>query len=542
MKTYYFFLLMLGFTIPGFTQSHKTHFDLGNARAYNKNSGAAKTSQVNSGWFNYGLAAKDYYGVMSEAYIDCLFPDTLVFYQAPIVSSNPPFRPRVHHLAELVDFKSQVFSAGPFTYWAVNNPNVSLVVDSVSIYYLYTRTQANVTDTLIITCFDGPATGNGNYSDDFILNSFGNPSIADTLSYKALGYNYMQNTIARASNTLTPPVGQKIIKVLLTQSDTASTIFLREKSFAIPNSFITNSNKLFCVDVQFKPGYSYSPNDNISTTANAFTFASYEENGHNSGMGTWMNYSDCGFGSMLCDYSQSYVISQYARYNLSANYNGRYNPALKGLMQYGYEHHLISFHLTDDFTGICQANSQFSVTADTLNPGVYNATESSTGTGSLSYLWDFGDNTSSTQQYPSHQYAVPGQYVVCLTVTSSSGTVTCSDTYCDSSSVHRMAAGFVMNQFNVIDPNIVTGIKNIDNTFYVKAYPNPVNDELIIENSTPATALHYILTDAVGRIIISGSLQADKTTLNTSKLAKGFYNLQIINTNGNLVKTIKLIK
>jgi PKD repeat protein len=40
-----------------------------------------------------------------------------------------------------------------------------------------------------------------------------------------------------------------------------------------------------------------------------------------------------------------------------------------------------------------------------------------------SYVWTFGDNTSSTAQNPTHTYAVAGQYRVCLKITTSNGCV-----------------------------------------------------------------------------------------------------------------------
>lgn len=43
------------------------------------------------------------------------------------------------------------------------------------------------------------------------------------------------------------------------------------------------------------------------------------------------------------------------------------------------------------------------------------------GTGSLSYLWDFGDGASSTATNPSHTYSSGGTYAVKLTVTDSNG-------------------------------------------------------------------------------------------------------------------------
>jgi gliding motility-associated-like protein len=52
-------------------------------------------------------------------------------------------------------------------------------------------------------------------------------------------------------------------------------------------------------------------------------------------------------------------------------------------------------------------------------------TNNSTGPGTLTYLWDFGDGTTSTLQAPSHTYTTKGNYSVSLAVTSSNG---CTDT------------------------------------------------------------------------------------------------------------------
>lgn len=45
----------------------------------------------------------------------------------------------------------------------------------------------------------------------------------------------------------------------------------------------------------------------------------------------------------------------------------------------------------------------------------------STGDGSLSYAWSFGDNDSSTQTNPSHMYSAKGNYTIGLTVTNTYG-------------------------------------------------------------------------------------------------------------------------
>lgn len=191
----------------------------------------------------------------------------------------------------------------------------------------------------------------------------------------------------------------------------------------------------------------------------------------------------------------------------------------------------------------CQANASFSLFADSTNTGNYFAYNLSSGTGSLSYLWDFGDGTTSTQQYPFHQYATPGHYVLCLTVTATNGSVTCSDTYCDSSSVHRMSSGFLMNQIQVI-PQSVTSVKDQDLIKGFKTFPNPMGEELFIEIELNATShtINYQLVDALGKVITKNSMTDSKATIKTSALDKGFYFLQVTDEKGSMLKTTKLVK
>jgi PKD repeat protein len=55
--------------------------------------------------------------------------------------------------------------------------------------------------------------------------------------------------------------------------------------------------------------------------------------------------------------------------------------------------------------------------------------DQSSGSGGItSYSWDFGDGTTSNLQFPQHQYATPGVYTTCLTVS----TPLCTSVFCDS--------------------------------------------------------------------------------------------------------------
>lgn len=65
-------------------------------------------------------------------------------------------------------------------------------------------------------------------------------------------------------------------------------------------------------------------------------------------------------------------------------------------------------------------DSGFSFTANNLN---LSFTDVSTNN-PTDWLWDFGDDASSTEQHPSHVYELPGVYEVCLTVSSICGTTT----------------------------------------------------------------------------------------------------------------------
>ena len=191
----------------------------------------------------------------------------------------------------------------------------------------------------------------------------------------------------------------------------------------------------------------------------------------------------------------------------------------------------------------CQANASFLIFTDSINSGNYFAYNMSSGTGVTSYLWNFGDGSTSTQQYPFHQYTAPGHYIVCLTVTATNGTTTCTDSYCDSSSVQRVAAGFLMHQINVI-PQGTTGVKENTLANGLKTYPNPIIDELTIEIELSSTVSNYIYTmvDALGKVIMKNNIKDPKTVINTSGLDKGFYFLSISTLDGKVIKTSKLVK
>jgi PKD repeat protein len=75
-------------------------------------------------------------------------------------------------------------------------------------------------------------------------------------------------------------------------------------------------------------------------------------------------------------------------------------------------------------------------------PVTIDFTNTSTGPGTFSYAWDFGDGGTSTLQHPSHSYTATGSFTVTLTVTSSTG---CSDTIVK---INAVVISFIQASFN----------------------------------------------------------------------------------------------
>lgn len=107
----------------------------------------------------------------------------------------------------------------------------------------------------------------------------------------------------------------------------------------------------------------------------------------------------------------TYNFLQTATVGLTAvNSYGCSNTIIKPGIVTVYSPLLVSF--TADRTITCDA------------PATIQFTNTTTGTGTFSYLWEFGDNTTSTEMSPSHTYTVRGNYSVKLSVASSTGCTT----------------------------------------------------------------------------------------------------------------------
>ena len=148
----------------------------------------------------------------------------------------------------------------------------------------------------------------------------------------------------------------------------------------------------------------------------------------------------------------------------------------------------------------------------------------------LSFNWSFGDGSSSTSPYPTHQYNSTGSYVVCLTVSDING---CSSTYCDTLTVDSLgnvvyrgvtSAGFTLN---IVAPNLL-GIEDSQPAIG-SIFPVPATEEINIRfNENVKEEVIYNVMSMDGRRIFNGTLTGTTATLNIASLQQGIYLLEVI--------------
>lgn len=141
-------------------------------------------------------------------------------------------------------------------------------------------------------------------------------------------------------------------------------------------------------------------------------------------------------------------------------------------------------------------------------------TNSSTGGGTVTYLWNFGDSNTDTQANPSHTYAANGTYIVSLTVTNECGSETITDT---------------------VVINFVGVLNNLG--LDLNVYPNPAQDQVAVAGEfTEMQDLRVTLISVVGQTLfaqdfanVSGSFRHN---INLEGIAAGVYFLNVEGSTG----------
>jgi hypothetical protein len=186
----------------------------------------------------------------------------------------------------------------------------------------------------------------------------------------------------------------------------------------------------------------------------------------------------------------------------------------------------------------CQAG--FVLWQDTLNLSTYYGYNTSSGTSGMTYVWDFGDGSLSTLANPTHQYANPGIYTICLTITD----VNCTSVYCDSAGVFKMMNPG-MSQL-IILPNSNTGIQNISTISKIQVSPNPLTENSVLHfESEKADQIQLQIVDFSGRSIMEKAMEVtigkNNFSIPAAELSRGIYFLRVTNMSG-VNQAVKLVR
>lgn len=137
-----------------------------------------------------------------------------------------------------------------------------------------------------------------------------------------------------------------------------------------------------------------------------------------------------------------------------------------------------------------------------------------------SFMWDFGDGSSSTNQNPLKAYASKAIYRVCLSITDSCGT---TDSTCSSLNLINFSA------------------EESEWLGELKIYPNPTKGLVNVQSEAlRGMRLTLQLNDITGRKLFEKEVNTTKgmITIDLTQHPKGLYILKI--TDGNNMKSIRL--
>ncbi|MEQ1747303.1 MAG: PKD domain-containing protein [Saprospiraceae bacterium] len=163
-------------------------------------------------------------------------------------------------------------------------------------------------------------------------------------------------------------------------------------------------------------------------------------------------------------------------------------------------------------------SSNFTYSIDTLT-----VTFTNQSTGANTYLWNFGDNTTSTQQHPVHTYAQSGTYTVTLTSTNACGSTTSTKSV---TVVALPVAGFTADTTSGCAPLTVqyTSQSLGNPTAYYWYFPGGTPDTSSAQNPTVTynTPGNYAVTHIVTNVFGNDTLTINNFITITPPPTSGF--------------------
>ena len=161
--------------------------------------------------------------------------------------------------------------------------------------------------------------------------------------------------------------------------------------------------------------------------------------------------------------------------------------------------------------GTQNATADFSFTNQDIGLYSFSPTENYQN---AAFLWNFGDNTMSNEQFPTHQFAQNGHYNITFSL------ILCNDT--------------ISYSQNVLVDGVGISDKNNDLADKILLFPNPAKDELHINFTSFETEnIQLSITDILGKTVLKQDFESkqgeNNILLQIDKLQTGYYFLTIDN-------------
>ncbi|MFZ1691685.1 MAG: PKD domain-containing protein [Flavobacteriales bacterium] len=181
----------------------------------------------------------------------------------------------------------------------------------------------------------------------------------------------------------------------------------------------------------------------------------------------------------------------------------------------------------------------------------------SSGTGPMTYFWDFGDGSTSNVAYPSHTYSGNGPYLLCLTIADASG---CTSVSCDSITMdgNGILQGMVLEEdavasaarqdgftINVQNP-LTMAVSEASTLSNAALWPNPTTGELNLALvSLSNGAIDIAIHDVSGRVVLSErrtvATGRNQHSFNADALPAGMYTLRAMDQKGKAI-SLRFVK
>lgn len=142
-----------------------------------------------------------------------------------------------------------------------------------------------------------------------------------------------------------------------------------------------------------------------------------------------------------------------------------------------------------------------------------------TASNTSTYMWDFGDGTTSTEENPSHTFTTNGTFEVVLTVGNQ-----CGD--------------FMVTESFIINSNAVTEAELAN----VNIYPNPSHNYLNIElTNRESDLIRMDVLDINGKLILSNTFKSAYYKLDVSNMTAGTYLIRLKSDDATYYKKVVIM-